>query len=135
DSMAEPAQNRVVTGQGSRATDPAALLGRLQERRAEMVSRLRELVELESPSNNRQAVDQLGRHLAAHFERAGARVKFHRGSEFGDHVQADFAGDGSRKPILLLGHFDTVWDVGTLASMPFRVADGRAYGPGSFDMK
>jgi glutamate carboxypeptidase len=133
--MAEPAPNRVVTGQGSGSVAPATLLARLQERQAEMVSRLRELVEVESPSNNKQAVDQLGRQLAAQFERAGARVKFHRASEFGDHVQADFAADGSRKPILLLGHFDTVWDVGTLASMPFRVADGRAYGPGSFDMK
>ncbi len=42
---------------------------------------------------------------------------------------------GRGKPILLLGHLDTVWDVGTLAEMPFQVRGGRAYGPGTFDMK
>src|SRR6185295_10220022 len=36
---------------------------------------------------------------------------------------------------LLLGHHDTVWPAGTLAEMPFRVEDGRAWGPGVFDMK
>ncbi len=40
-----------------------------------------------------------------------------------------------RPPVLLLGHFDTVWDLGTLASMPFREADGRLWGPGVLDMK
>jgi glutamate carboxypeptidase len=131
--MAEPAQNRAATA--SRKRDPASILVRLQERKPEMVETLRALVELESPSNNKAAVDRLGQHLAAVFERAGASVKFHRTANYGDHLQADFPGDESRKPILLLGHFDTVWDVGTLSTMPFRVADGRAYGPGSFDMK
>lgn len=51
----------------------------------------------------------------------------------GDHVSATFAGD--RPPILLLGHTDTVWPVGTLASMPFVVEGDRAYGPGTYDMK
>ena len=39
------------------------------------------------------------------------------------------------KPILLLGHLDTVWPRGTLAKMPFRVAKGKAFGPGVYDMK
>jgi glutamate carboxypeptidase len=49
------------------------------------------------------------------------------------HLRADFPGDGA--PLLLLGHTDTVWSDGTLARMPFRVDDGRAYGPGTYDMK
>jgi glutamate carboxypeptidase len=77
----------------------------------------------------------LGRRLAGLFEGMGARVKLHRTADFGDHLQADFAGEDSRKPILLLGHFDTVYDIGTLTTMPFRMADGRAFGPGTFDMK
>jgi len=133
--MPKTVQNHAVSSQSSRAIDPTKLLARLQHRQEEMVGRLRALVELESPSHNKHAVDELGRYLGEQFERAGARVQFHRTSEFGDHLQADFAGDGSRKPILLLGHFDTVWDIGTLRTMPFRVADGRAYGPGTFDMK
>ncbi len=51
----------------------------------------------------------------------------------GDHVRADRTGDG--EPLLVVGHTDTVWPEGTLETMPFRVEDGRAYGPGVYDMK
>jgi len=98
-----------------------------------MVACLRGLVELESPSDNKAALDRLGHHLAAKFENLGGRITFHRQEQAGDHLQVDFAGSGKR--VLVLGHMDTVWDLGTLAAMPFRVAKGRAYGPGSFDMK
>jgi len=55
---------------------------------------------------------------------------------FGNHLQASFkASDDGRPAILLLGHMDTVWDLGTLRSMPSRVADGRVWGPGVLDMK
>jgi glutamate carboxypeptidase len=53
----------------------------------------------------------------------------------GDHLQVDFAGTGGGKPVLLLGHLDTVYPMGTLATMPCRIADGRLWGPGAFDMK
>ena len=47
-----------------------------------------------------------------------------------------FSGPAERRPALVLGHFDTVWPAGTLERMPFRVDEnGRAYGPGVFDMK
>ena len=105
----------------------------LTEQKSGMVTCLRELVELESPSHNKAALDRLGRHLAARFESLGGRINFHKQENAGDHLQADFAGTG--KPVLILGHMDTVWDVGTLAAMPFRLAKGRAFGPGSFDMK
>jgi glutamate carboxypeptidase len=51
----------------------------------------------------------------------------------GEHLRADLP--GTRPPLLLLGHFDTVWPRGTLATMPWRVENGRAYGPGAHDMK
>src|SRR5262249_58174811 len=51
----------------------------------------------------------------------------------GDHVVAELAGAG--EPLLLLGHTDTVWQEGTLETMPFRVEDGLAFGPGVYDMK
>ena len=98
-----------------------------------MVTCLRELVELESPSGNKPALDRLGRQLATAFETLGGRITFHKQESAGDHLQVDFSGPG--KPVLMLGHMDTVWDIGTLAAMPFRVAKGRAYGPGIFDMK
>jgi glutamate carboxypeptidase len=113
----------------------AALLTYLQQRRDAMVETLRQMVELESPSDNKAAVDRLGEFLAEQFADSGGRPKFHRQSERGNHLQVDFAGANSRRPVMLLGHFDTVWALGTLARMPWRVARGRAWGPGSYDMK
>jgi len=64
----------------------------------------------------------------------GGKVTFYPEKEAGNHLKAEFAGAGG-KHVLLLGHFDTVWPMGTLANMPFRIQDGRAYGPGVYDMK
>ena len=110
-----------------------SLLSRLASQKSEMLACLRQLVELESPSHHKAALDTLGRHLAAEFGKIECRTRFHPQEHAGDHLQVDCPGAG--KPILILGHIDTVWDIGTLASMPFRAANGRAYGPGSFDMK
>jgi glutamate carboxypeptidase len=105
------------------------------ERQEQMIETIRQLVEVESPSDNKAAVDRLGSLLAGRFEKLGGHAKFHRTSDFGDHLQVDFAGKHSGKPVLLLGHLDTVYPIGTLKSMPFHAGDGRLSGPGSFDMK
>jgi len=69
---------------------------------------IRQLVEIESPSDNKPAVDRLGELLAGRFEALGGHSKFHRNQNFGDHLQVDFATERSGKPVLLLGHIDTV---------------------------
>ena len=93
-----------------------------------MIELLRELVEIESPTYSpgvREVAERMGREL----ESLGASVSLLDGN----HVCAELAG---REPhLLLIGHTDTVWPVGTLASMPFRVDGDRAYGPGIYDMK
>jgi glutamate carboxypeptidase len=109
------------------------LVSRLSTQESEMLTCLRCLVELESPSHDKAALDRLGQHVAEEFAKLGGEIKFHRQEHAGDHLQVDFAGLG--KPVLLLGHMDTVWDLGTLTLIPFRVASGRAFGPGTFDMK
>lgn len=106
-----------------------------EERSDQIVQTIRQLVETESPSDNKEAVDRLGTLLAGRFEGLGGHAKFHRVRNFGDHLQVDFAAARSGKPVLLLGHLDTVYPLGTLATMPCRVADGRLSGPGAFDMK
>jgi glutamate carboxypeptidase len=105
------------------------------ERQGAIVETIRQMVEIESPTDNKQATDQLGRWLAQKFEALGGHGKFHRAAEFGDHLQVDFPGKTSRNPVLLLGHMDTVYPLGTLAKMPCRMRDGRLYGPGAYDMK
>ena len=100
-----------------------------------MVASVREMVLRESPTQNKQACDALCSYLAGEFERLGGRVRIHRQRSAGDHLQVNFTGGKGRKPVLLLGHFDTVYDVGTLQTMPWREQKGRLYGPGVFDMK
>jgi glutamate carboxypeptidase len=106
----------------------------VRRREAEMLRDIQELIEIESPSSDKRAVDRLGALLARKFETMGARVQLHKTEKFGNHLEADFAGRGG-KPVLLLGHIDTVWDLGTLAKMPFRIADDRIWAPGVLDMK
>jgi glutamate carboxypeptidase len=116
------------------AQSASALLEFCRNREPEMLETLKRMVELESPSDNKSAIDHLGSHLAEQFAAIGARVQRFPQEDCGDHLKADF-GEGNAKPVLLLGHFDTVWSLGTLRSMPFRVDAGRAFGPGVYDMK
>lgn len=97
------------------------------------VAMIEALVRLESPSTDKAAVDRCGAALAGMLREAGAAVETLPQRERGDHVRARFPGDGA--PILILGHFDTVWPVGTLERMPLHRDGDRLHGPGSFDMK
>ena len=122
-----------------RASPPGGggdFLSFLERQREGMLETLRNLVELESPSQDKAAVDRLGEFVGGEFERLGGRTTYHRTPKAGNHLQVDFAAMGSaRPPIMLLGHLDTVWELCTLRTMPFAVRDGRAWGPGVFDMK
>ncbi|HEY1659347.1 MAG TPA: M20 family metallopeptidase [Candidatus Sulfotelmatobacter sp.] len=107
-----------------------------EQRRDQIVQSIRELVEIESPSDNKPSVDRIGQFLTAKFEALGGQTQFHRSTEFGDSLQVDFSPPArDRKPVLLLGHYDTVYSLGTLANMPCRIANGRLHGPGVLDMK
>ncbi len=116
--------------------DPKALLAYCQSQKDSMLRCLRQAVEIESPSLNKPAIDRMAKFFAREFKQRGARVHLLSHATAGSALVADFRGQASRgRPILLLGHLDTVWEVGTLAAMPFRVRSGRAYGPGIYDMK
>ena len=91
------------------------------------------LVAIESPSDDRAAVNRCGAELASRLDALGGALTRVSSSTAGDHLRASF-GKGQRQ-ILLLGHFDTVWPIGQLTTMPLRRAGGRLYGPGVFDMK
>jgi glutamate carboxypeptidase len=99
---------------------------------------IREFVEMESPSDDKPALDRMARFLGDRFEAFGGRPRIHHSDDFGNSVQIDFPArdpGNEAKPVLLLGHFDTVYPLGTLAEMPCHVADGRMHGPGVLDMK
>lgn len=91
------------------------------------------LVAIESPSDDRAAVNRCGAELAARLEAMGGALTRVQSATAGDHLRAAF-GHGPRQ-ILMLGHFDTVWPVGQVAKMPLKREGGKLHGPGVFDMK
>ena len=114
------------------------LLRRLQAREQEMGRLLGKFVRCESPSQDKGAVDTFGNMVASEWRRRGAKVSILRQRERGNHVRAEISLGGvgpARGQIMVLGHLDTVYPMGTLERMPFRISKGRAWGPGTFDMK
>jgi glutamate carboxypeptidase len=93
------------------------------------------LVGLESPSTDKAAVDRCGAELVRRLRGAGAEVETIPQDDRGDHLRARVAGTAPGAPVLILGHFDTVWPIGTLERMPLRRDGDRLHGPGTFDMK
>jgi glutamate carboxypeptidase len=114
-----------------------SLLDWLRPRESAMTRLLGQFVRAESPSFEKAAVDRFGRIVAAEWKRRGASVTLLRQKHRGDHIRAVWHPRKNRSSgqILVLGHLDTVYDVGTIGKMPFRVSRGRAWGPGAFDMK
>jgi len=115
-----------------------ALLAGARRKEAALIELARSLVMAESPSDDKAAVDGCIALAAARARQLGGRVKLHRQRAYGDLLEAHFgtrSRAGVRERVLVLGHLDTVWPVGTLKTMPCRVKDGRLWGPGTFDMK
>ncbi len=108
----------------------------LKAHKEQMLDDLRLFVEHETPSTDKVLLDGFAGFLATYAEeRTGGRAEILPAEGSGDHVRVRWDDEGGEAPILLLGHYDTVWPAGTLREMPFDVRDGLATGPGIFDMK
>jgi glutamate carboxypeptidase len=94
---------------------------------------LKLLVETESPSHDKAAVDRVGAIVAEEARKLGAQVEIISNTETGDHVLSKW-GNGANG-ILFLGHMDTVYPLGTLQKTPFREEGDKIFGPGTMDMK
>jgi glutamate carboxypeptidase len=128
------------TKSGSLGPSIEDLLREAALQRNETLRLLQRMVEAESPSGNKAAVDRCMQVAAAACRDIGSKERWHRQKEYGDLLEVRFPADrcaaiAGRRPILLLGHLDTVWPLGTLARMPFRTGSGKAFGPGVLDMK
>ena len=116
--------------------DPRAILRSVETTSEWIRSNLRDLVRQESPSEDRVAVNAANAMVELAARNLGVRIRHNKQKDFGDVIELRFGPSrSSRKPVLLLGHLDTVWPLGTLKTMPWREADGRYWGPGVLDMK
>src|SRR5438445_776391 len=108
-----------------------------------MVRLLKRFARCESPTDSKPAVDHFGRMVAEEWRRRGAKIEYLPRKREGNHLRITWPADRARwvgisaraGQILVLGHLDTVYSLGTIKKMPFRVRRGRAFGPGVFDMK
>ncbi|HSL75884.1 MAG TPA: M20 family metallopeptidase [Candidatus Limnocylindrales bacterium] len=98
---------------------------------------LERLVSIDCGSYTPEGVDEVGRWVTAFLEGLGAQVDVRPdpSGRYGSTVVGTFAGQPGAARVLLIGHMDTVFDPGTAAARPFRIADGIAHGPGVTDMK
>jgi glutamate carboxypeptidase len=115
-----------------------------QQRLPAMLDWIEGLVRIESPTDDKKAVDQAVEYVADNLP-TPAKVKLHRERGYGNHLRLEFTLSGPQRigksatnqnsQLLGLGHLDTVWAKGTLGRMPCKRERGRLWGPGVFDMK
>ena len=112
------------------------VLAYTRSKQQEIIEFLRELVECESPSDDPAAIARFTELFESRVSDI-ARIRRIKAKNYGPHLQCEFKlpGRGKDGQLLVLGHSDTVYPMGTLARMPFRLADGRVWGPGVLDMK
>ncbi len=102
-----------------------------------LVNRLRELVEIETPSGDVAAIERFVGILQGQWAGLGATATL-LASQNGPHLRFDLPGSGSlgeRPPVVFVGHSDTVRPLGTLATMPFHIDGDKITGPGCLDMR
>src|SRR4051794_9519818 len=108
----------------------------LATQRQAMIDLLRDVVNIDSGSYDKEGVDAVGARFERHFSEHGIPFRRESHDSFGDSIHAEVAMPGSNeKPVLLMGHRDTVFGKGEAGRRPFTIRDKRAYGPGVADMK
>ena len=102
----------------------------------EILNGIQSWVEIESPTNDADAVNRMVSKVEADFAGLGATtVRIPGSNGYGDCLKVRSPWGGDDPGILVLGHLDTVHPLGTITAMPFRVAGDTAFGPGIYDMK
>jgi glutamate carboxypeptidase len=112
------------------------VLDYLSSRQDQLLELLERMARAESPSDVPEAQFEIREIIAQELEQRGFAVKRIPGRNSGGMLHARPGGRQNARPAqLLLGHYDTVWPLGTLNEMPFRHGDDTVHGPGVYDMK
>ncbi len=119
-------------------TPMSSLLNHFNAIHASILDSIRVLVERETTSKEEARLNEIADFVARQLSELGGQIELTPQPGYGTHLRArfDFGHDRSEPQVLVIGHLDTVWPVGTLDRMPFRLTpEGAAHGPGIFDMK
>ena len=111
------------------------ILNWLKESQGDMLALLEQLVNIDSGSYNKEGVDKVGEAVQAFLDEHGVGTSRIHVESHGDSFRGMVARTGSNRPIMLLGHRDTVFPDGEAERRPFKIEGNRAYGPGVADMK
>ncbi len=115
---------------------PDLILDHLETNRSDLVAMCDKLVSIESPSDNPVATRTVLEHLTGEFDDLGYRYRLSRPDRSGGYLYARPPDHRRRSPTqMVLGHVDTVWPIGTLATRPWTAVGSAMHGPGVFDMK
>ena len=106
-----------------------------QEQEKNLTARLQQLIEIESPSQDKPAVDRMGQQVRLWMQNIGAEVQVFQHASSGNSLLGSWNASKPVPPITLLCHMDTVWPQGTLQRRPVRLEGGKLFGPGALDMK
>jgi glutamate carboxypeptidase len=139
DQMA-PGENKSAIPESQSAIEESAmnLLDHYAARREAILQSIRELVERETKSREESRLNEIAGLVSGQLREIGGQVELIPQNGYGTHLRArfDFGHESMEQGVLVVGHLDTVWPVGSLEHLPFRVTpEGRAHGPGIFDMK
>jgi glutamate carboxypeptidase len=109
-----------------------------KSRQGEMIALLKDLVRLESPTSDKNAVDVCTAFLASRFQPLGVRITRFAQKTVGDFLLVEYPAKeikSQTERLLILTHADTVWPVGRIVKMPFYIQGDKIFGPGVLDMK
>lgn len=101
----------------------------------DMITLWEKLVNTESGNMQKSGVDEVGYILKSELEKSGVNVSFATMKNMGNFLQGCWGEENTKKPVLLIGHMDTVFKEGAVAANPFRIEGNKAFGPGVLDMK
>ncbi len=111
------------------------ILAFMEQHKEQIITDIKTVCAIESPSLDKAAVDRMGAHFAELFAGAGAQVTTLPRAERGDLLRLEWGTGREDGQTLVLSHMDTVFNVGDIARNPLRIENGRLFGPGTSDMK
>src|SRR6056297_1486429 len=117
------------------AAPRSEILAWLAASKGDMLALLEQLVNIDSWSYDKAGVDRVGEVIAGFLDANGIDVTRIPVEGHGDSFRASVGAAGGNRPIMMMGHRDTVFPTGEVARRPFKVDGDRAYGPGVADMK